>query len=99
MITRRTAALAAAGLMLAPTVVRAGSLMRLRGDVVVVPPVEPVYLGFVDRLRLYHEHGLVLPARVYSEPSLFAQAEQVREGRRSLPTKIAASLPIPAVIG
>ena len=78
MITRRTAALAAAGILFAPAVVRAESLMRLRG--IVVPPVEPVYLGFVDRLRLYHQHGLVLPARVYSAPSIFLQGIRVREG-------------------
>ena len=79
MITRRTVALAAAGLLFAPAIVRAGSLMRLRG--IVVPPVEPVeevYYGFVDRLRLYTEYGLVLPARVYSKPSIFEQGTQVR---------------------
>src|SRR5262245_38911679 len=74
--TRRTAALGAASLLFAPAIVRAESLMRLRG--VTVAPIEPVYLGFNDRLRLYHQFGLVLPARVYSWPSLFEQGRQVR---------------------
>lgn len=82
-ITRRAATLAAAGVLFAPAVVRAESLMRLRG--VLIPPVEPVYYGFVDRLWLYHEYGLVLPARVYSHPSIFLQGKQVRRGRLSLP--------------
>jgi hypothetical protein len=79
MLTRRTAALAAAGILFAPAVVRAESLMHLRG--VLIPPVEPVHLGFVDRLRLYHEYGIVLPARIYSHPSIFLQGKQVRRGR------------------
>jgi hypothetical protein len=68
--------------------VRPESLMHLRG--VFIPRIEPVHLGFVDRLRLYHEYGIVLPARIYSHPSLFLQGKQVRQGRLSLP-KIGAS--------
>jgi hypothetical protein len=63
MITRRTVTLAAAGLIFAPAVVRAKSLMRLRG---VTVPIEPVHYGFVDRLRLYTKYGIELPAQVYS---------------------------------
>jgi hypothetical protein len=50
MITRRTAALAATGILFAPAVVRAESLMHLCG--ILIPPVEPVHLGFVDRADL-----------------------------------------------
>ena len=60
MITRRTAALAATGALFAPAVVRAQSLMRLRG--IVMPPVEPVYYGFLDRLR-QHAGGVIAALR------------------------------------
>jgi len=83
MLTRRTAAVAAAGLLFAHAIVRADSLMRLRG--IAVPPIEPVHYGFNDRLRLYHEYGLVLPGRVYSWPSIFQQGKQVRQGRLPFP--------------
>jgi hypothetical protein len=83
MITRRTAALAAAGMLFAPAIVQAGNLMRIRGVLI------PVYFGFVDRLRLYHQYGLVLPARVYSHPSIFQQGKQVRPG--SLPPMMSRS--------
>lgn len=81
MISRRTFALATAGLVCAPAIVRAETLMRLRG--ITVPPIEPVYYGFTDRLRLYHEYGIVLPARVYSWPSVFEQGKRVRQGSRA----------------
>jgi len=45
MITRRTAALAAAGILVAPAVVRAQSLMRIPG--VLIPPAECVDLGLL----------------------------------------------------
>jgi hypothetical protein len=52
-VAGRTVAVGATGLVLAPAVVRAEVLMRLRG--VIVPPIEPVYYGFLERLRLYTE--------------------------------------------
>lgn len=50
-LTRRTILIgAAASLICAPSVVRAASLMPIRG---VIVPANQIYMGFVDRLRLH----------------------------------------------
>jgi hypothetical protein len=68
-VTRRKLLVgAAASLLCAPAIVRAGSLMAVRG---VIVPVQPIYWGFIDRLRfdwLWRSGQMLVPPVGWTPP-------------------------------
>jgi hypothetical protein len=59
---------ASASLLCAPAIVRASSLMAIRG---VIVPVQPIYYGFVDRLRfdwLWRSGQMLVPPVGWTPP-------------------------------
>jgi hypothetical protein len=79
-ITRRAALMqGAAALLCAPAIVRAESLMQLRGIVLPTLPAAPLLgpehliFGFCDRLMWHYERGVTLPPNPVTRAA-FAQA-------------------------